>query len=305
MDNRIELVTNAIGASGFTTDETSAGYIMPSYWNRQVLLFVEERLVVANQAKIYNDILGQDGTSFTVTVDDTPTAAAAVVETVDVVVTIQTHSQVIFTPTEYAKAYQLHDKVARRSFLDQMQNMSKKIGYAIALSRDDEAITLLTTSAGNTVVANGVDSSAVASSDTLDFTDIVNGATLIREDKLIPKALVISAGQLGQVSKLDEFKLVNQSGSGETLREGFVGRIYGMDVLWTTQITPASSKSKALILAEDGIGEQCFGVGQKSLPQIRTERHELGRYTDIVGVEERQYRVLRANGFCTIESWDA
>ena len=79
--NTYEIIQNAIGASGFTTDDTAAGYVNPSYWNRQVLAFLEERLVVADKAKVYNDLLGQDGASLAVTVDVAPTAAAAVAET--------------------------------------------------------------------------------------------------------------------------------------------------------------------------------------------------------------------------------
>ena len=303
MSQTYQIVKNAIGANGFTTDDTSAGYVNPTYWNRQVLAFLEEKLVVVPFAKVYDDILGQDGSSFNVTIDATPTAAAAVAETDDVTVSAQAHTQVVFTPTEYAKAFQLSDKEARRSFVDQMANMSRKIGYALALARDDAAVTLLQASAGNAVTANGVVSSDIASSDTLDFLDIVNAAKEVMDDKLVPRALIVGTAGFSQLAKDQQFREADKAGDAGMLREGRVGRIFGMDVYWTTQIVASDNKAKAIMIGVDQLGEPCFGIGRKSLPQVRTERHELGRYTDIVGVEEWDIKLLRANGFCTIEHY--
>lgn len=299
------VVKNAIGSNGFTTDDTSAGYVNPSYWERQVLAFLEEKLVVADKAKVYDTLLGQDGSSLAVTIDSAPTAAAAVSETDDVTVSAQAHTQVVFTPSEYAKAFQLSDKEARRSFLDQMANMSKKIGYALALARDDAAVTLLQASAGNSLNANGVVTSDMASSDTLDFNDVVNGCREIMADQLVPRYLIVGSFGYAQLAKDTQFANADKRGDGGVNKEGIIGRIFGLDVIWTTQIAPGSSKEKAIIIGVDQLGEPCFGVARKSLPAIRTERHELGRYTDIVGVEEWDLKLLRANGFCTIQHYAA
>ena len=308
--NTYEIIQNAIGASGFTTDDTAAGYVNPSYWNRQVLAFLEERLVVADKAKVYNDLLGQDGASLAVTVDVAPTAAAAVAETDDVTLSLQDHAQVIFTPTEYAKAFRLSDKEARRSFVDQMGNMSKKIGYSQALARDDAAVTLLQgTTVGNTYVANGlastIASSSIASSDTLDFLDVVSAAGLIMADKLQPKWIAVGIDGFVQLAKDPQFSYANQAGSTETLREGKVGRIFGLDVFYTTQITASSNVAIAIVGGVDQMGEPCFGIANKLMPEIRTERDELGRYTNIVGVSEFDIKLLRADGFCRLRHYAA
>jgi len=134
---------------------------------------------------------------------------------------------------------------------------------------------------------------------------VVNGAKLVREDKLVPRYLIVNPAQHADLAKTPQFARADQSGDQKAFREGFVGRIYGMDVFETTQIEASSSKAKAIIMAEDQVGEPCFGIAVKSLPQVRTERHELGRYTDIVGVEEYDIQLLRANGLCTIESYSA
>lgn len=299
------LIQNAIGSNGFTTDDTAAGYVNPEFWNRNVMRFLEEKLVVLPLGRVYDDLLGGPGDTLNITVDDTPSAAAAVAETDDVSITAQSHSQVVFTPTEYAAAYQLHDKEARRAFFSEMENMSMKIGYSLALAADDDAISTCTSGAGNAVVANGVAASSIASSDTLDYSDVVNAARELMLDKFVPRALVVGPHGFSQLAKDSQFSYANQAGSSETLREGRIGRIFGLDVYWTTQIAAASSVETALVLGESPVGDQSFGVARKLLPEIRTERHELGRYTDIVGVAEWDVQVLRANGICTLKHYAA
>lgn len=300
----MELIKNAIGANGFVSTDTAAGYINPTYWNRQVLNFVEQNMVVAQFAKVYDDILGQDGASFNVTIGATPTAAAAVAESDDVTVSTYSKTQVTFTPSEYAKAYQISDKEARRAFFDVAQDMAFHIGYALALARDDAAITLIAGNAGNAATANGVAASAITTSDTLEYEDVVSAATLIRSDNLKPVAIVLSPEGVAQLAKAQQFSYVDNAGSSETLRNGKIGRIYGLDVYETTQIAPSSNVSTGLVIGTDQMGVPCFGIGRKALPSIRSERHELGRYTDIVGVEEWDMQILRANGFCTLKYYE-
>jgi N4-gp56 family major capsid protein len=298
--NAEELIQNAIGANGFTTDETSAGLINPSYWNKQLMAYLTKSLVVANKAKVFNDILGQDGSSFKVTIDATPTAAAAVAETDDVTASVfETVTQVTFTPSEYAKAYQLSDKEARRGFFNVMENMTKKIGYAFALLQDTTAVSLLQTSAGNSIIANGAATSA-ASTDTLDYDDIVNACKEIRADLMVPRFLFVSPGGFAQLAKAAQFSYVEHAGTDETLRTGSIGKIYGLTVYETTQIAPSSNQTKAIVLGVDQLGEPVFGIGNKAMPEIRMQRFELGRYTDIVGVCEWDMQMLRVNGVCKI-----
>lgn len=304
--NKQEIVMNAIDSNGFQSTATAAGYINPEVWNRQVLAFLEANLVVEPLGKKYMDLLDAPGDTLNVTINSTPAAANAVAESDDVTISSYAVTQVVFSPTEYAFAYSISDKQARRAFYDVAMDMTRKIGYALALKRDTAAVTLLQDGAGNEVVANNVASSAVASSDTLDFDDVVRAATEIRKDKLIPRQLIISAGQVGDLSKSSLFaQTLPQGGDTTNVLGGKIGRIYGLDVYWTTQISPSDNKSKAIMLGVDQFGEPSFGVAYKANPRVRSERHELGRYTDFVGVEEWDMQVLRANGICTIESYDA
>lgn len=303
--NKVELVKNAIDSNGFQSTATAAGYINPEVWNTQVLRHVEDTIIVSRYAKVYNDILGAPGDTVNITINAAPSAAAAVAESADVTVSAYSVTQVVFTPTEYAAAYSLSDKQARRAFYDVASDMTSKLGYSLALKRDTLAVALLQSGGANSVTANGVVSSAIASTDTLDWDDIVNAKVEIMKDKLIPKYLIVSPGQLGQLMKTSAFRDASQFGGRETILGGELKMIGGLTVVYSTLITPSSSKSKAILLGVDLSNEPSFGVAFKKMPSVASERFELGRYTNFVAVEEYQFAVLRSNGICTIESYDA
>lgn len=300
-----EFVMNAIDSSGFQSTATAAGYINPELWNKQVLAHIEDTIIVSSYAKVYDDLLGSAGDSLNVTINSAPAAAAAVDESADVTIAAYAVTTVQFVPTEYAFAYAISDKEARRAFYDVASDMARKIGYALALERDTLALSTITSGAGNAVVANGVVATAIASSDTLDWDDVVNARVEIWKDKLVPKVLLVSPGQLGQLQKNAAFRDASQFGGRETILGGELKMLGGLSVTYSTLILPSNSRSKAVLLGFDMAGESPFGVCRKALPTVRSQRFELGRYTNFVGTEEYQFKVLRANGICTIETYDA
>jgi N4-gp56 family major capsid protein len=300
--NAKELIQKAYDSDAFTTAQTAAGYVNPELWNRQVMVFLEQALVVAPLAMQVDDLKNKDGDKVYKTINGTPTAALATAESAAATVQAITFTQVSFEPSEYTVAFQVTDKENRRSFVDLMNDITKKIGYALALSIDDACVSLLQTSAGNSINANSVVTSAIASSDTLDFDDIVNARVEILEDNLVPKYLVVSPEVHGQLLKESAFRDASQFG-GDVARTGFIGRVAGLDVFETTQISGSSNKVKSIMIAVDQMGEPCFGVAHKMNPQIKSESHALNRYTDWVGTIDFDVEVLRANGICTLQSY--
>ena len=299
-----EIVMNALDSDAFKSTATAAGYINPEIWNKQVLRHVEDTIIVSAYAKVYDDILGAPGDTLNITINAAPTVAAAVAESDAVAIKAYAVTQVVFTPTEYGEAYQLTDKQARRGFYSVAQDMTKKIGYSLALLRDTNALSTITDGAGNSVVANGVVASDIASTDTIDYDDIVNAMTAIRKDKLVPRVLIVSPGQLADLMKNAAFRDASQFGGRETVLGGELKQIAGIKVVWSTLIESDGDSSKAVMLGYDLSGESPFGMARKALPTIRTERDELFRTTNFVGVEEWDYAVLRANGLCTLESYE-
>ena len=308
MDFKQELIKNAIDSSGFQlggASATSAGYVNPDIWNRKLVDYQEQNLVISKLGMVYNDLLNQPGEILNVSVDAEPSSASALVESDDVSIDALSFSQVVFTPTEYGAAYQVSDKEARRSFFSIMDNMVKKLGYRLALKKENLAISTVTSGAGNSIVANGVASSAIASSDTIDVDDIINAMSEIRKDKYTPKDLIVGVEQIGDLMKLDNFKQAYAYGGREVILGGSLGTVLGLNVYWTQGIAAASNKEKAIMLGVSGSGESAFGIAQKSTAQIKTQYFARGRYTDVVAVEEYNIQVIHGDAICTIESYAA
>lgn len=305
--DKLELIQQAIDANAFTSIGTSAGYINPTVWNRDVLRAVESSLVVTQSGKVYNDLLNAPGSTLNITVGVEPTWSSSIVETTLGTVDAITYTQVVFTPTEYLKAYQLSDKEARRSFFDLMADITQKLGYALARKRENAAVALLQASAGNAIVANGVVASAIASTDALDYIDIVNAMTEIEVDKCSATGgfLFVHPRQKGSLMKDSAFYQSYVYGGREVILNGEIGTIAGLRVLVSDEIPVSSSAAKALVVGKNRDGTPAWGTAVKSLPKIETQRNALGRWTDIVAVEEWDQRVLYANAICTINSYCA
>ena len=305
MLSNYELVEKAIDSSGFQTTAGSASYVNPTMWNTMLLEHAESQLVVAKLGRVYNDLLNRPGEVLNVSIDAEPTEASALTESSDVSIDTLSFTQVVFTPTEYGAAYQVSDKQARRSFFDMMQNIVKKLGYRMALKKEKLVVALLQASAGNSVTADGVVSSALASSNTFDEEDIITARAEIKKDKYTPVDLIIGVEQEKALLKREIFNDTSKYGSRDAVLGGFIGRAFGVNIYWSDLITPSSSKAKAIMIGVSKSGEESFGICVKKLPGIETQRWARGRYTDFVGVEEYDLQMLHANAVCTIETWAA
>lgn len=302
-----KLVMNAIDSSGFRPSDTAAGYINPTIWNKQVYEFLTEALVVGKLGDINTELVGTAGTQLNLTVRSTPTAAAATAHSADAAVSAYAVTQVTSTPSEFTKGYQLSDAEAIRAFYDVQTDMAKYIGYAMALGLESDVISTLTgTSNINAVVANNVAYSALATSDTLDQDDVINAVTEIRKDKLFPKYMILSPAQIGQLSKTTLFvQTLPQGGNVDSILGGKIGTMYGMDVYWSTLIAASSNKTKGLVLGVDMMGKAPFCIVHKKMPTIATQYNARGRYLDIVGSAEWDVVAVRADGICTLSSYEA
>lgn len=304
--DRTELILNSIDTNVFQSQATSAGYVNPTLWNREVLKSVQSQLVITQFAKVYNDLLSE-GATLNITVGVEPTAASALTETTAVTIDSFTYTQVVFTPSEYGAAYQISDKEARRSFFSLMEDVTQKLGYRLARKREQFAEALLRTGAGQSVVVNGVASSAVASTDTLAYNDIVNAIGKIENQKFTTQGgvLFIHPLQKRDLMKQAAFYQSYQYGGREVIYNGEIGMIAGLRVVVAHEINVTSSTAMALLLGRHPDGTPPFGMAIKAEPRIETDRRAVDRVTDIVASEEWDMQLLYSNAICTIKSYCA
>jgi hypothetical protein len=298
-----EIIKRAIDStSGFFSTQTEAVDVNPSpVWDTSLRAFIRQNLVLAPYCQAFD--FTQPGATERVTIDDEPAAAGALVETDDVAVTAFTSRYVTFTPLEYGAGYQLSDAEAVRAFFDVASVMVSKLGYAMFKKKDNLIYSTMLAGTGAGVNANGVVTSDMASTDTLNLTDIITQRQAMVAAKYAPKVLLVSPTQEGQLMKITTLQQANTFGNRNVLGEGFVGSLFGMDVVMSHSVTEAANKSTALILGVSGSGEKATGIATKRPAKIEKQYFARGRYWDIVGTEEYGITVLHPSAIRAIRTY--
>jgi HK97 family phage major capsid protein len=301
--NKREFIKRALDTSNaFLSSGAEATAVNPNIWDYRLREFEEANLIVAPLAEQF-DFRGA-GVDYTVTIDEAPSAAGALVETTDITISSFTTRNLTFTPTEYGCGYQLTRKEAVRAFFNVADRMVRKLGYSLALKKDTLAVTELYTATTNAVLVNGKSATTdLASTDTLNYAAITAAIKNIEEDLYKPKLLIINHTQKQQLLNISTINKANEFGTRDAIQKGMVGELFGLAVYVTTQIPTASNVAKAVVLGTSGSGEAAFGYAIKRDPIIEKQYFARGRYWDIVAHEEYDFAVLHEKAIATIASY--
>jgi len=309
MDIKREIIKRALDTSNaFFSGQAEATKVNPNIWDNRLREFEQELLVMTPQAEQFD--FRSPGVDYKVTIDDTPSAAAALTETADISISAISTRNVTFTPTEYGAAYQLTRKEAVRSFFNAADRMVKKLGYSLALKKDNLAYATVKDGAGNAVIVNSkANASLVASTDTLDYESITSAITLIEEDKYIPADMFISYKQKENLLNISTINKANEFGTRDAIAKGLVGELFGLKIWVSHSVVKATTAGNnvdyAVVLGQSGTGERAFGYAIKRDPMIEKEYHARGRFWDIVAHEEYNFQVLHSGAICTICSYNS
>jgi hypothetical protein len=308
--NKKEFVKRAADANAFMYQagvQAEAAAVNPNIWDSRLREFEEKALVVTPLAETFDFRSG--GVDYRVTVDDRPTAAAALTETVDVTISTFTTRYVTFTPIEQGAAYQLTRQEAVRAFFNVADRMVRKLGYSLAERKDALAVAELSTSPGAAIFANAKTiSTDLASTDTLNLSDISKAIYEVRQHYYKPKNLIINAHQEHQLrtqSNTITLADASQFGTRDMVERGFIGRIFGLDIFVSDNIAVTNNVSKAIVMGVSQTGESPLGYAIKRDPIIEREYHARGRYWDIVAHEEYDFVLIHPDAVCTLSTYAA
>lgn len=303
MDNKMMLIKRAADASSLNLSTGGALGVNPLNWDYRVREFEEEQQVVTNLSSFFD--MRNPGASLTVTVDATPTAAAATADTADPSVTAFSPRQVTFTVAEYVKRYQATYVEMETTFFDAMERATRAIGYSMTAARETLAVSTAQSGAGNSVIVNSKSATTdLASTDTLNY-DAITRAIKENEDDLYVdnKYLIINYSQKQQLLALGTINKANEFGTRDAIQKGMIGELFGLKVFATKFIPTTNNVAKALVLAVSGMGEGALGYAVKRDTLIETDKNVVSRTWDIVGSAVFGFKVLHPNGICTIASY--
>lgn len=306
---KLELVKRAYEANAFTTDDTAAGYVNPEYWDKQLFDHIRANLVMLPLGKDVTARFPKDGDTFNLTIRAEPAMASAVAESAALSVVAHAPTQAVLTPSEYGLAYQISDKELRRAFYPVMDAMVQDIGYGISKAIDEAILDDVTSNAGNSLVANGVAATALASSDTIDHIDVLN----MMEENAVDEfdrhiALIVHPRQHRDLTADTNFLTADKFGQQAGVFNGFVGKILGIPVYSTTQVDITTSTAFAILLSAPDAFSYIFKtpVGGAIRGRLAGEGYDvLGRFSTVGGTVDFDSVVTRANAICKLQSWCA
>jgi len=295
------MVSKSLESNSYTlAGGSGASYINPEVWVRKIEEFAKAKLVMEPLGRRYNELMGQAGGTLNIQYNS-EISAAALTETTAITPSAFSYTQVVFTPSEYGVAVALTRKERIRSIQDIMEEKTRDMGYALAKAKDNKITTTLRGGAGNAVVVNDVDVSAVTTSDTIGTDDIADAVTALRVDEYDAKYIVIHPKQENALLKLSDFIDASIYGGREVVMNGEIGKYLGMRVLVTTQIprnATTSTAYDALVLDQDA-----FGIAYKMGITFNSDYKVLEREFVLAAVEEYDVQVLRANKICTLTAY--
>jgi len=301
MTYKTEFIKRAVDANAFVSSDTYATVVNPKIWDTKLRAYEEKNIIFANHAEIID--FRTPGRDYTVTVDAAPTAAAAVAETAAVAIQPITNRQVTFTPSEYGTAMQTSRKEMVRAFFSVMENMTKKLGYSLALQKDALGIAKAIDGATTNYVVNDVVSTAIASTDTLSLADFTRAVRATKNLYYKPNKVFICNSQEEQINNITQVQKANEFGTRESIDKGLVGRLFGVEIYVTDSIAVSSNQAKAVFMGNSQTGEAAVGYAIKRDPMIEQDYDPLYRMFTIVAHEEYDWQVLHPGALVCVESY--
>lgn len=282
--------------------------INPLVWEQRLREFQEKLLVVTPLAESF-DFTGP-GSDFKVTIDTAPTAlSSSLVETNTVGVSASATRQVVFTPSEEGTSMQLSYAEAARALFDVEGRFMRKLGYLLAERKDALAWTAISGGATTNLFSNAKTvSSDIATTDTLNLTDITKAVAAIESLYYVADTLIISPKHKQQLmtdSSIIKLMDAAQFGTRAAVANGLVGELYGLRVYMSHAPAVAANRLKAVVLGRTRSGEAAFGYATKRAALIETFRDIEFRQIKVVATEEYQFKVLHADAIATITSYSA
>ena len=309
--SKVELSKRAFDANAliYNSGTNAEGLrINPVVWEQRLREFQEKLLVIAPLAEQF-DFTGP-GSDFKVTIDTPATAiSSSLVETDTVPVTAQTSRQVTFSPAEEGAKMELSYAEAARALFDMESRFMRKLGYMLAERKDKLAYDALVAAPTTAIFANAKTvNSDVASTDTLNLTDVTKAVAAIETLYYVADTLIISPKHKQQLmtdSAIVKLLDASQFGTRAAIANGLVGELYGLRVFMSHTPTVSSNRLKAIVLGRTRSGEAAFGLATKRAARMETDRDISFRQIKVVATEEYQFKVLHADAIAVITTYAA
>ena len=241
------MASGAIGTNHQTV--TTAADFIPELWSDEVIAGYKKNLVVGNLvSKIAHK--GKKGDTIHI---PKPTRGSATAKSANAKVAIQsdTHSKVDLNINKHYEYSVLIEDITEVQALNSLRRFyTDDAGYALATQVDTDLFTLTEGLQGGTVTGSGADAWEKAyigsgttnytgnSSNAADITDAgIRAMILVLDNANVPmdnRSLIIPPVCANDLLGINRFTEQQYIGSGDAIKTGKIGMIYGIDVYIST-----------------------------------------------------------------------
>ena len=257
----------ALGTNQVTT--AVANNFIPELWSDEVIGSYKSNLVLANLVTKLSH-KGKKGDTIHIPVPSRGSASAKAANT-QVTLSAATNSVVNISINKHYEYSKLIEDIAEVQALASMRKFyTDDAGYALASQVDSDLFTLAQALGGGTVVSGGTGAAGASA----DITDAgIRKMILTLDDADVPmdsRSLVlppIAANDLLAVNRFTEQQFI---GSGDAIKTGKIGQIYGVDVFVSSAAPTSGSDRIGVLLHRDALvlAEQ---VGVRTQTQYKQE----------------------------------
>lgn len=279
------MASGAFGTANNVTT-TSAATFIPEIWSDEIVAAYEKKLVMANLVKRMS-MKGKKGDTVHIPVPVRGTAAAKAANTA---VTIQYNTEqevAVSINKHYEYSRLIEDIVSKQALASLRQFYTSEAGYALARQKDTDLVLLGRSSnngAGTAAYANayiGGDGSTAYNSGTPNASALTDAGIrrMIQrlDDNDAPmedRVLVVppsSRNTLMGISRFTEQAFVGEVGNGNTIRNGKIGDVYGVEVFVTPNCDTATGAARIALLFHKDAAVLVEQMGVRAQTQYKQE----------------------------------
>lgn len=252
---------------------TTADKFIPQIWSDEVIAAYKQSLVLANLVTRINHV-GKKGDSIHI---PKPGRGAANVKAASTQVTLNTDTAaeaIVTINKHYEYSVMIEDIVEKQSLSSMRRFYTDDAGFALATQVDNDLFTAIQALNGGTFLEG--DGTTWSSGAAADITDAGIRALMLQLDNddvpMNDRALILPPVAKSDMLGINRFTEQAFIGTGEAIKNGQIGRVYGVDVYVTNNAPTTDSNANrvgalvhkdAVVLAEQ--------MGVRSQTQYKQE----------------------------------
>lgn len=222
------------------TSSTDVSEVIPEIWSKEIQAAVRDKSVAADYVKQNEDLLNSEGDTVhipkrkKITTNELGQDGTIDPSKLD-------YSEITLTPTPKGAGIKISRDSIQKAQIDIVRDATSELGDSIAEFQDRNILSEIAMNCGGTIDATTG----------LQPNHIVQAAGSVKQSGFTPDCLFINPAIETQIATADAFLSAGKYGSESVVREGLIGKFFGLDTVSTSHCGTAE-----------------FGVGPGTYPSL-------------------------------------